>query len=204
MAVMQTELNNNVAEKNNLTNGMLNSQTYNGNYTNNNSSFPAIQTNTLNHNNDLNQNNSSSFPAIQSLSNFNPQTPVPNIQLNSNTVQSQHNHIIQTNNVSNINSNSQPVSGINNNHSNAISDTPMSIKSAITNTNTYDLDSNVNKLNLQEQDVTIIDDKERPVSPKVSNLSDAICDAAIKTNISNENMNHVNLSANNNVNMTHH
>lgn len=85
-------------------------------------------------------------------------------------------------------------------HVNAVIDTPLSAKSAITNTNTYDLDSNVNKMNLQEQDVTIIDDeKERPISPKVSMLRDAISDVAIKTNISNENMNHVNLGAN----MTH-
>lgn len=43
------------------------------------------------------------------------------------------------------------------------------------------------------QDVTVIDDdKDRPISPKVSMLRDAISDVAVKANISNENLNHVN------------
>jgi len=126
-------------------------------------------------------------------------TPTPN-QANNTVANLQ---TIPTNNLTDVNQNTViPVTGMDNSigHVNAVIDTPLSAKSAITNTNTYDLDSNVNKMNLQEQDVTIIDDeKERPISPKVSMLRDAISDVAIKTNISNENMNHVNLGAN----MTH-
>jgi len=126
-------------------------------------------------------------------------TPTPNQANNTNALL----QTIPTNNLIDVNHNTViPVTGMGNSigHVNAVIDTPLSAKSAITNTNTYDLDSNVNKMNLQEQDVTIIDDeKERPISPKVSMLRDAISDVAIKTNISNENMNHVNLGAN----MTH-
>lgn len=126
-------------------------------------------------------------------------TPTPNQANNTNALL----QTIPTNNLTDVNHNTViPVTGMGNSigHVNAVIDTPLSAKSAITNTNTYDLDSNVNKMNLQEQDVTIIDDeKERPISPKVSMLRDAISDVAIKTNISNENMNHVNLGAN----MTH-
>jgi len=127
--------------------------------------------------------------------------PTPTSNQANNTVANLQ--TIPTNNLTDVNQNTViPVTGMDNSigHVNAVIDTPLSAKSAITNTNTYDLDSNVNKMNLQEQDVTIIDDeKERPISPKVSMLRDAISDVAIKTNISNENMNHVNLGAN----MTH-
>jgi len=127
--------------------------------------------------------------------------PTPTSNQANNTVANLQ--TIPTNNLTDVNQNTViPVTGMDNiiGHVNAVIDTPLSAKSAITNTNTYDLDSNVNKMNLQEQDVTIIDDeKERPISPKVSMLRDAISDVAIKTNISNENMNHVNLGAN----MTH-